>query len=64
MLQSCQINVDQGNKNGNFSFWPGLNEHAVENHLSKYTSTAKVHLNQQRQNAITTKIKDAQLLDP
>jgi hypothetical protein len=31
--------------------------------LSKSTSTAKGHLNQQRQNARTTKIKDAQLLD-
>jgi hypothetical protein len=51
-------------KNGNFSSWPGLNEHTVEKHLSKSTSTAKGHLNQQRQNARTTKIKDAQLLEP
>jgi hypothetical protein len=36
-------------KNGNFSSWPGLTEHAVENHLSKSTSTTKGHLNQQRQ---------------
>jgi hypothetical protein len=50
-------------KNGNFSSWPGLNEHSVEKYLSKSTSTAKVHLNQQRQNARTTKIKDAHLLD-
>jgi hypothetical protein len=41
-----------------------LNEHTVDNHLSKSTSTAKGHLNQQRQNARTTKIKDTQLLDP
>jgi hypothetical protein len=40
-----------------------LNEHSVEKYLSKSTSTAKGHLNQQRQNARTTKIKDAQLLD-
>jgi hypothetical protein len=40
-----------------------LNEHSVEKYLSKSTSTAKYHLNQQRQNARTTKIKDAQLLD-
>jgi hypothetical protein len=46
-----------------FSSWPGLNEHSVEKYLSKSTSTAKVHLNQQRQNARTTKIKVAQLLD-
>jgi hypothetical protein len=26
-------------KNGNFSSWPGLTLHAVEKHLSKYTST-------------------------
>jgi hypothetical protein len=50
-------------KNGFFSSWPGLNEHSVEKYLSKSTSTAKGHLNQQRQNARTTKIKDAQLLD-
>jgi hypothetical protein len=41
-----------------------LNEHSVEKYLSKSTSTTKGHLNQQRQNARTTKIKDAQLLDP
>jgi hypothetical protein len=41
-----------------------LNEYTVEKHLSKSTSTTKGHLNQQRQNARTTKIKDAQLLDP
>jgi hypothetical protein len=46
-------------KNGNFSSWPGLNEHNVEKYLSKSTSTAKGHLNQQRQNVRTTKIKDA-----
>jgi hypothetical protein len=51
-------------KNGNFSSWPGLKEHTVEKYLSKSTSTAKGHLDQQRQNARTTKIKDAQLLEP
>jgi hypothetical protein len=51
-------------KNGNFSSWPGLNEYTVENYLSKSTYTTKGHLNQQRQNARTTKIKYAQLLDP
>jgi hypothetical protein len=55
--------MDQSNKNGNFSSWPGLNEHSVEKYLSKSTSTAKGHLNEQRQNARTTKIKDAQLLN-
>jgi hypothetical protein len=49
-------------KNGNFSSWPGLTEHAVEKHLSKSTSTTKGHLNQQRQNARTTKIKDAKVI--
>jgi hypothetical protein len=61
MFQSCQINMDHGNKNGNFTSWPGLTEHAVEKHLSKSTSTAKGHLNQQRQHARTTKIKEAKL---
>jgi hypothetical protein len=49
-------------KNGNFSSWSGLTEHAVENHLSKSTSTTKSRLNQQRQNARTTKIKDAKVI--
>jgi hypothetical protein len=49
-------------KNGNFASWPGLTEHAVEKHLSKSTSTTKVHLNQQKQNARTTKIKDAKVI--
>jgi hypothetical protein len=63
MLQPCQIHMDQSNKKCIFSSWPELNEHNVEKYLSKSTSTAKGHLNQQRQNARTTKIKDAQLLD-
>jgi hypothetical protein len=50
-------------KNGFFSSWTGLNQHSVEKYLSKSTSTSKDHLNQQRQIARTTKIKDAQLLD-
>jgi hypothetical protein len=49
-------------KNGNFSSWPGLIEHAVEKYLSKSTSTTKGHLNQQRQNARTTKFKDATVI--
>jgi hypothetical protein len=49
-------------KNGNFTSWPGLTEHAVEKHLSKSTSTTKGHLNQQRQNARTTKIKDPKVI--
>jgi hypothetical protein len=63
MLQPCQINMDQCNKNGFFSSWPGLNEHSVKKYLSKSTSAAKGHLNQERQNARTTKNKDAQLID-
>jgi hypothetical protein len=49
-------------KNGNFSSWPGLTDHAVEKHLSKSTSTAKGPLNQQRQNARATKIKDTKVI--
>jgi hypothetical protein len=49
-------------KNEHFSSWPELTEHTVEKHLSKSTSTTKVHLNQHRQNARTTKIKDAQVI--
>jgi hypothetical protein len=56
--------MDHGNKNGIFSSWPGLTEHAVEKHLYKSTSTTKGHLNQQIQNARTTKIKDAQVIVP
>jgi hypothetical protein len=49
-------------KNGNLTSWPGLTEHAVEKHLSKSTSTTKGHLNQQRQNARTTKVKDTKVI--
>jgi hypothetical protein len=49
-------------KNGNFSSWSGLTEHAVEKHLSKSTSTTKGHLNQQRQNSRTKKIKNAKVI--
>jgi hypothetical protein len=45
-------------KNGHFTSWPGLTEQAVEKHLSKSSSTTKGHLNQQRQNARTNKVKD------
>jgi hypothetical protein len=51
-------------KNWNFSSWPGLNEQNIEKYLSKSTYTAKCHLNQQRQNARTKKIKDAETIDP
>jgi hypothetical protein len=54
--------MDLSNKNGNFTSWPGLTEHAVEKHLSKSTSTTKGHLNQQRQNSRTTKIKDTKVI--
>jgi hypothetical protein len=49
-------------KNGNFTSWPGLTEHAVETHLSKSTSTTKGHLNQQRQNTRTKKVKDTKVI--
>jgi hypothetical protein len=49
-------------KNENFTSWPGLTEQAVEKHLLKYTSTTKGHLNQQRQNARTTKVKDPKVI--
>jgi hypothetical protein len=49
-------------KSGNFTSWPGLTEHAVEKQLSKSTSTAKGHLNQQRQHAISTKFKDPKVI--
>jgi hypothetical protein len=49
-------------KNVHFTSWPGLTEHAVEKHLSKSTSTTKGNLNQQRQNARSTKVKDPQVI--
>jgi hypothetical protein len=49
-------------KNGNLTSWPGLTEQAVEKHLSKSTSTTKGHLNQQRQNTRTTKVKDTNVI--
>jgi hypothetical protein len=49
-------------KNGHFTSWPGLTEHAVEKHLSKSTSTTKGHLNQHIQNSRTTKVKDPKVI--
>jgi hypothetical protein len=49
-------------KNGNFTSWPGLIEQAVEKHLSKSTSMTKGHLNQQRQNARTKKVKEPKVI--
>jgi hypothetical protein len=49
-------------KNRNIISWPGLTEHAVEKHLSKSTSTTKGNLNQQRQNARTTKVNDTKVI--
>jgi hypothetical protein len=49
-------------KKGNLTSLPGLTEQAVENDLSKSTSATKIHLNQQRQNARTTKVKDPKLI--
>jgi hypothetical protein len=45
-------------KNGNFTSWPGLTEHAVEKHLSESSATLKGHLNQQSMNTISTIIKE------
>jgi hypothetical protein len=64
MFQPCQVHLDQGHLKWDFSSWPGLNEQNVEKYLSKSTSTAKGHLNQQRQNARITKIKDEEKIDP
>jgi hypothetical protein len=49
-------------KNGHSTSWPGLTEHAVEKHLYKSTSTTKGHLNQQRQHARSTKVKDPKVI--
>jgi hypothetical protein len=49
-------------KNGHFTSWPGLTEHDVEKHLSKSTSTTKGHLNQQRQHARSTKVKEPKVI--
>jgi hypothetical protein len=49
-------------KNGHFTSWPGLTEHAVEKHSFKSTSSTKGHLNQQRHNARTTKGKDTKVI--
>jgi hypothetical protein len=49
-------------KNGYFTSWPGLTEHAVEKNLSKSTSTTKGHFNQQRQHSVSTKVKDPKVI--
>jgi hypothetical protein len=45
-------------KNGNFTSWPGLTERAVGKHVSKSSAKLKGHLNQQRMNTRSTKIKE------
>jgi hypothetical protein len=50
-------------KNGKFTSWPGITERAVERHLSKSTETFKGHLNQQRMNTRSTKIKEEEICD-
>jgi hypothetical protein len=45
-------------KNGSLTSWPGLTEHAVEKYLSKSSTIVKDHINQQRMNARSTKIKE------
>jgi hypothetical protein len=49
-------------KNGHFTLWPGLTEHAVEKYLSKSASTTKGHLNQQRQHTRSTKVKESKVI--
>jgi hypothetical protein len=49
-------------KNGHFTSWPGLTEQGVEKRLSKSTSTTKGHLNQQRQHARSTKVKEHKVI--
>jgi hypothetical protein len=49
-------------KNGNFSSWPGLTEHAVEKRFSKSTATVKGHFNQQRMYARSTQPKKEPLM--
>jgi hypothetical protein len=44
-------------RNGNFTSWPGISEHAVGKYLSKSSTTVKGHLYQKIMNAISTKIK-------
>jgi hypothetical protein len=56
MFQSCQINMDHGNQKWTFHIMAGINRTRCS------TSTTKGHLNQQRQNARTTKIKDAKVI--
>jgi hypothetical protein len=45
-------------RNGHFTSWPGLTELAVEMHLSKSSTTVKGHLDHQRMNTRSTKIKE------
>jgi hypothetical protein len=56
MFQSCQINMDKGNQKWTFHIMAGINRTRCS------TSTTKGHSNQQRQNARTTKIKNAKVI--
>jgi hypothetical protein len=49
-------------KNGHFTSWTGLTEHVVEKHLCKSILTTKGHLNQQRQHARSTKVKEPKVI--
>jgi hypothetical protein len=62
MFQPCKINMDHSNQKWTFHIMAGINKKAVEKHLSKSTSTTKGHLNQQRQNARTAKVKDPKVI--
>jgi hypothetical protein len=44
----------QAVKNGHLITWPGLTEHAINNHLKLTTATAMGHMNQRRHNIRST----------
>jgi hypothetical protein len=56
-LSPVKSTLIKATKNGIFTSWPGLTEHAVEKYLSKSTATVKGHLNQQGVNTRPTKPK-------
>jgi hypothetical protein len=45
-------------KNGKFTSWPGWTDHAVKKCVSKSAATVKCHMNQQRMDSRSTKIKE------
>jgi hypothetical protein len=62
MFQPCKIDMDHSNQKWPFHIVARLNITCCGKNLCKSTSTTKGHLNQQRQHARSTKVKDPKVI--